>query len=475
MLSATFFFAHSTSKRPSRASSLPALPPRAALIRVAFQVLLAVGAFLVSWSIECRLDILAVFDRQDVMFDTDPYTRIVRFSDGFHQYDPTFYAHPCLGLVSVPIRLVAKVAGFAEMSVGTPSVSRRTLALLVVPICSALSAVVMFRVFLGAGMGDLASAAGAILHQVSFSQIVFGSVPDHFALGGLGMALVLLAGTGPTTGRTGWIRWGCAGIFATGITITQIIPTCLMFAACCNQRGLRPLETLRHTATLGSLAVVAALSIGAIFNRLDAGQQAESFVDEAALFRQFFARDPWGHAAGVIAAIPNSIAPPAARLVYRRAPSAKRPPSANRSHELQHLPAATRYPFKFTLEAAHGAGRIIAVGMLFLLGTVLGCRARDPIHRALCLGSVAVVTYNLVFHAFYGNEWFLYSEHWLAPLVFVIGGSLRLAETHRLPVLLATVVALTLITFNNWRRIDEVFAVLEAYPPVPVTPSGKPT
>jgi len=378
-------------------------------------------------------------------------------------------------VVSVPIRLVAKVAGFAEMSVGTPSVSRRTLALLVAPICSALSAVVIFRVFLGAGMGDLVSAAGAILHQVSFSQIVFGSIPDHFALGGLAMSLVLLAGTGPTTGRTGWLRWGCAGLFAAGITITQIIPTCLMFAACCHQRGLRPLETLRHTATLGSLAVVAALSIGVIFNRLDAGQQTESFVREAALYRRFFARDPWGHAAGVIAAIPNSIAPPAARLVHRLAPSAKRPPSANRSPKLQHPPSATLYPFEFTLESAHDAGRIIAVGFLFLLGAVLGCRARDPIHRALCLGSIAIVTYNLVFHIFFGNEWFLYSEHWLAAAVFVIAGSLRLAETHRLPVLVATVVALTLITFNNWRRIDKVLTFLEAYPPVPATPSGKPT
>jgi hypothetical protein len=217
------------------------------------------------------------------------------------------------------------------------------------------------------------------------------------------------------------------------------------------------------------------LSIGAIFNRLDAGQQAESFVEEAALYRKFFARDPWGHAAGVIAAIPNSIAPPAARVVSRRPPSAKQPPSANRSPELQPPPAAIRYPFKFTLESAQEAGRIIAVAFLFLLGAVLGCRARDPIHRALCLGSIAIVTYNLVFHAFYGNEWFLYSEHWLAPAVFVIAGSLRLAETHRLPVLVATVVALTLITFNNWRRIDEVFTVLEAYPPVPATPSGKPT
>ena len=427
------------------------------------------GAFLLNRNIERRLDHLAVFETQDVIFDTDPYTRIVRLSDGFHRYDPTFYVHPCLGLVSVPVRLAAKVADLAGMSEGTPSASRRALALLVVPICSALSAVVMFRVFLGAGMGDLPSAAGAVLHQVSFSQIVFGSVPDHFALGGLGMALVLLAGTGPTIGPSAWVRWGCAGIFAAGMTITQIIPTCLMFAARCHQRGLRPLETLRRTAILGILAVFAALLIGAIFNRLDASRQAESLRQEAAMFRKFFPRDPWGHAAGVIVAIPNSIAPPPPSLVYHRAHSAKRP------RALEHPPAATRYPFRFTLESAHDAGRVIGVGILFLLGAVLGFRARNPIHRALCLGSVAIVTYNLVFHAFYGNEWFLYSEHWLAPAVFVIAGSLRLAETHRLPVLVATVVVLTLITFNNWRRIDEVFAVLKAFPPVPVTPSGKPT
>ena len=72
--------------------------------------------------------------------------------------------------------------------------------------------------------------------------------------------------------------------------------------------------------------------------------------------------------------------------------------------------------------------------MLLLVGAWLGLRSDAPAVRALCLGSIAVVLYNIIFHALWGKEWFLYSQHWLAPMVFLMAAPLRDAGRYRLPV-----------------------------------------
>jgi len=430
---------------PSAAS-----PRRSTLIRRAcFQLLLAASAFAFNVTLERRLDGLGAFDRYDVIFDTDPNERLDLFAGSGS--GERLFVHPLLRLVSLPIRCVTRVGDHASLTVASLEASRRGLAMLVAPVCSALAAVVMFRVFLGAGFGDLAAAAGAILHQVTFSQMMFGSIPDHFVLGGLGLSLVLLCGLVlPTRNRVGWPHWLAVGVFTSGVTITQIIPTCLMFAACCRCGGRGVRETVRATALLGGLSVALAVSIGGLFSVLDARPSPLSPVAEAAHYAQFFPSHPLGHAFDAIAALPNSIAPPPARVV----PDER---------------YGGRYRIRFTLESVRHPGRIFAVWMLLLVGAWLGLRSDAPVQRALTLGSVAIGLYNLMLHAQWGSEWFLYSQHWLAPMVFLLAAPLRHAGKYRLPVWGATAIALTLIASSNWYRIGEIVARLEAEPEPVVT------
>jgi hypothetical protein len=327
--------------------------------------------------------------------------------------------------------------------------------MLVAPVCSAMTALIMFRVFVGAGFGDPAAAAGAVLHQVTFSQMVFGSIPDHFAIGGLGLSIALLNGLVlPARGRLGWLRWLAVGVFTTGITITQIVPTCLMFAAGCRSGGWRARETLRATTLLGGSSVAAALAIGGLYNWLDARPSPLSPVDEVVRYSKFFPRQPWSHARGAIAALPNSIAPPTLRVVPDRRGD------------------SDRYRIRFTLESVRDSGRIAAIWLPFLAGAMLGFRATDPARRALHLGSLAIVLYNLVFHALWGYEWFLYSQHWLAPMVVVIAVPLRDAARHKVPLWVATSVAIALIAAGNCQRIGEIVSRLEAEPRVVAAPVG---
>ena len=416
----------------------------APLVNGLFQVLLAVSAFVFSFAIERRFDGQRAFDQYDTLFDADPNTRLARFAGGW--YGDDWYAHPCIGLVSVPIRLATALPMRLGLRVDAPHAWRRSMALLIVPLCSAFTAVAMFRVFLGVGMTGRASAAGALFHQVSFSQIVFGSIPDHFALGGLAMALVLLAGTvSPTAGRIGWRRWIAAGVCATGVTITQVIPTCLVFAACCHCGGLRLGQTLRAVAILGITILAIALALGAVLC-FDATQPTPSFVGEVNRFQRFFPPDPWAHAVGAATAIPNSIAPPRVDLVANS------------------LASQGQYPHRFTLESVSSGWRIFAVVVLFLAGSMIGLVSDSRVHRGLCLGSISVVAYNLIFHSLWGFEWFLYSQHWLAAAVFVIASPLCLAKKFPLASLGAALLVIALVASNNWQRIVGILSALEVAP-----------
>ena len=442
----------------SPAIAVPAVSPLGAsprrstfILRAGFQVLLAASAFVFHSTFERRLDGLGAFDQLDVIFDTDPSTRIQFFAAG--GWRQRCFVHPLIRFVSLPIRGAAIFADQTGITVAPPKVFRRGLGMLVAPVCSALTAVVMFRVFRGAGFGDLAAAAGAILHQVTFSQMMFGSIPESFVLSGLGLSLVLLCGLVlPTSDRVAWPRWLAVGVFTTGVTITQIIPTCLMFAACCRCGGRGVRETARATALLGGLSVALALSISSLLTFPNAGSSPLTPAAQAAHYAKFFPSRPLEHAFGMIAALPNSIAPPPARVVH------------NRRDE------SNRYQIRFTLESVSHPGTIFAVWMLFLVGLWLGLRSDAPVQRALCLGSVAIVLYNCLFHALWGYEWFLYSQHWLTPMVFLMAAPLRCAGRYRLPVWGATLIALTLIAANNSHRCGEIVARLEAEPKVVVAP-----
>ena len=441
----------------SQATAAPAVSPSAAsprrstlIRRACFQLLLAASAFVFNVTLERRFDGLTAFDQLDVIFDADPNYRLVDFASG--GWRQRCFVHPLLRMVSLPIWGATTFARSAGITVAPSKTSRRSLALLVAPVCSALAAVVMFRVFLGAGFGDPAAAAGAILHQVTFSQMMFGSIPDHFVLGGLGLSLVLLCGlVPPTSDRVGWPRWLAVGVFTSGITITQIIPTCLMFVACCRCGGRGVRETARATALLGGLSVALSLSISSLLTFPIAGSSLLTPAAQAAGYAKFFPSRPLGHAFDAIAALPNSIAPPPARVVPDR--------RAN----------SDRYKIRFTLESVRHPGRIFAVWMLLLVGAWLGLRSDAPVQRALTLGSVAIVLYNLILHALWGKEWFLYSQHWLAPMVFLMAAPLRHAGKYRWPVWGAAAIALTLIASSNWYRIGEIVARLEAEPESVVT------
>jgi hypothetical protein len=217
-----------------------------------------------------------------------------------------------------------------------------------------------------------------------------------------------------------------------------------MFAVCCRRGGRSRKETARETAFLAVSSVAVALSASWLLTFPDMHSFQQTPASQAALYAKFFPADPSSHALGAVAAIPNSIAPPSPSVVAGH----PRPPG--------------RYRISFTLEPARDAGRIAAVWIPLLIGGWLGLRSKSPVLRAVCLGSVAILLYNLLFHAVWGREWFLYSQHWLAPAVFLMVAALHHAGRWRFPAWLAASIAIILITSGNRQRLGEMVSVLEA-------------
>jgi hypothetical protein len=87
-----------------------------------------------------------------------------------------------------------------------------------------------------------------------------------------------------------------------------------------------------------------------------------------------------------------------------------------------------RYAFMFTFEDPDRPWwklRPRAAFLIAVLGagvTRLLAGARS--HRALAIGSLAIVAFNWILHSFWGDELFLYSPHWQLALLVMLSGLL---------------------------------------------------
>src|SRR6185503_8121905 len=169
--------------------------------------------------------------------------------------------HPNVrNLVHPPVRLLAAVLRLVRPD-GSAQEARADAALLVAPAAAGVTTAAVFLILrlLGASLG--AAATGALVEACAFSGLVFGSIPESYALSGaaLAVAFLLLAESARGSGRLRVIPWTLVASTAFGITVTNLalvgIP--LFFAA------TRALGSRRRgaAASAGLLLVAAAVGV----------------------------------------------------------------------------------------------------------------------------------------------------------------------------------------------------------------------
>ena len=196
----------------------------------------AVG-FAVNTFVTVEFDRRAAYQDWETLFGSDPNWYLPRLTDGTYSSK----RHPLLHVfVHVPARAIA---GFVSGVTGTDEGwLRRQVVLLASPAASAAKTALLLAMCLALGLRLPVSILIALLDMASLSRLVFGSIPE--SLGATALALTwmlyltaraLLDDANATFRRTAWFA---CGLFAIGVTLTNVVPFAIVLVAVLVGRGL---------------------------------------------------------------------------------------------------------------------------------------------------------------------------------------------------------------------------------------------
>ena len=142
------------------------------------------------------------------------------------------------------------------------------------------------------------------------------------------------------------------------------------------------------------------------------------------------------------AVVTNSIAPTRVNVMPNTAPE----PEA-------------RYDFQFTIEGTASPWPVM-FGMALLASGTFGCLQAQGSYRFLAIAALTILVFNLAMHSAFGNEFFLYSQHWLAALLVLLGGNLAYRGPYRCVGGWLWSLSLLAVLANNVARIAEMLVRL---------------
>jgi hypothetical protein len=369
-------------------------------------VLLFLVGFTISYSFVSRLDALGVIDQYNILFDSDPNQALAAISHGWGRN----YKHWNLAtFFSIPIRLMSKPA--ALLSAAEEMEIRMELGLLVAPLLSALTGPLVFGAGLFLGLRLRYALLLALVNQVCTSRVVFGSVPESFALSAFAIALFLWLGARDirNSSPSPRLAWVVAGVFGFGVTVTNLVSFCFswMLSRYDLSTALRP--ALASTARMAALVVAINMAI---------------FLAAAFLFSESVTRivqrageDPYygGDFLRSLAELPFAIGYTLAGPLPAVVPE----PIAGR----EDLPIRTMFNYARVPKGSLGSLAYLAfLGACFVLGAAGWYQAGGQ-RRTFGILCVLLVFLNSTPHLLYrGLDLFLYSQQWQVPLIFLVGG-----------------------------------------------------
>ena len=435
------------SEAPSRPAPLRRQGPRRAE-KLLVGALLAL-AFCAQLALTRHLAALGAFDQYNLFFDADANQYLAVIA---HGWGVIRGPHPGFALlVNLPLRAldyVALQAGLAPAgAIGSAA------ALLLPALCGALGAWFWWRACVWAGLGAGLRLAGLLLLQTSFSQIVFSALPESYPLSGMLYCILLWAAARAHSQpamleripvQAGWLGLGMA---MTAVTVTNGF---MCVAAWWALRAGRPRRAALEAA---AATLIVAFSI-----------YAERVVDSAVYS---LARPTLGATVAGIANmglkstyVPDSVAQRIVALPALAMASVAAPPVALIRNELAER-NASRYRFGFSVNASAASAPRLALAWLLTLAALAAAAAARPALAASALARAvgAVLLLNAALHAVWGTEVFLYSQHWLAFLVFALSCALRGLRKRGAGLLLGLALA---IAANNIWRCGAMLDVLHA-------------
>ena len=167
-----------------------------------------------------RFERLHVFAQTNVLFDADVRLRLQAIAGGRH----LGIKHPNLmAYCYPPIALAAKAIVRLRPASGTEADVRQSLGILLVPAASAVKTALVFLLFSRLGLSVTSAAVATLLELVSFTTLVFGSIPESYGLTALALALMYVwAARQPASGHL--TRGQLLGWLVLGVSLPALAP-----------------------------------------------------------------------------------------------------------------------------------------------------------------------------------------------------------------------------------------------------------
>jgi len=473
-------------------------------------LLLFTAVFAFHLVLESKLRALGAFACLNTLFNADPGLTVEAICCGGGS---NHLSHPLLEyFFSIPLTWIVNLGSLLTSGGLDEILTRRSLALVVVPAAAGLQAFVWLRLFRWLGLSLRSAVLLVLLGSLSFSRIVFGSMPESYCLSALCISLGYLLFLW-TRGRRGVrveLAWIALGVLTAGITVTNIAVVAVLYFLREVQLGRNLWRRFVRTAGMATLTLVVTFAGGLGLDRLFNAQPGGT-PDEIVWISRYLVDDRAIQLTTFPTAVINGIAPPVPGLrpnVFalraekaaaksggttgqrRRAPmpGISRPARATESDvpvvvetrsvapdpapRSQPDPAPEDapggdtagaavgdasgrvIPFSLTLQRTHtpwSFRNLIGIALLATLAWVaLKEKRLDSTFRSLARASLVVLAFNWILHGFWGGEQFLYSQHWHVSLLVLIGAAVSALEARRWNAVAPLVICTVGVALSNW-------------------------
>lgn len=415
--------------------------------------LLALLSFVLHVGLMLDFERIGALQQGDWLFDADTKTRLDAFTENLHLgiKHPNImpYFSPAVGgLGKMAVQLMP--SGIREGDV------RRRLGTLIVPAASALQTALLFLLFCRLGYALAAATVATLLAQLSFGSLIFGTVPESYGLTALALAMGYAYAAGAGRGRGGRqvAGWIALGVFATGVTITNLVYVPIFLFVIALDRGEAALTGVIRGAAFAVVILAITGSSAWVFDRLLVPPPAEnapaSVIERITgagrhQVATFAAEDPQSRLLRFPTSIANSIAPSSMSWLAATQASPRGP--------------------GLTLEktvSVLGCRDPLGTSILLLVLAGAFCALVDPATRPGAIASVLILASGAVLSA-WGTEAFLYSQSWQLAAMVLIAAVMRPRRTA--PWMTAALAVLTLaVATSNVAMLRGVFSTLEAIP-----------
>jgi len=384
-----------------------------------------------------------VFDQYNVMFDADSNMRLSMISNGWPNEGMT---HPLLHLLfSIPIRIIVNITDFF-FHVADPVALRSQIGIFIVPVFNGIGTLLLFWTLGLIGLTLTSRLLVSTLGIVGFSSLIFGSLPEHFAISGTMLYLLYpLSLLLPNLNfPRSWSIWTGVGTALAGITITNIVPFAVFSWLAQVATGQSLLKAGVRTLFLSVAVISITLGIAKAANTIfDIPDQSYAVTR--------YLRSSMDEVLSIVHAIPNAMA----STVVASSPVAVK-------NELG-VKNGDRYLFQFSTTGPirlHVIINSLLVFSIFLLG-VIRMASLETRFRMLLWGSVLAILFSLgLVTAWGGNDPFLYSQCWRPFFMVIIAGTLLDKDKGIRTRWIIFTCLICYTTINNLLIIDEMRSVL---------------